>query len=585
MRMTELFNLTLRPKPELDILPGNQFLERAGWFHRIENGIFSKQPLAILTQKKIENQIRQELSKLTAQEVAIPYLSSENPVNFFNYAFYGNHITQTSDGSKKSHFSNLPLAGISDLVQHTVRSHRHLPRTLFQFGEKRFFQSQHNSGVFSSIQRTHADIISLCKNNAEAHHQFEQLLSAFDVIFKKCMLPISMVHFNYKNPLVRLGTEFVYFHPQGDTTLLTCPACSYRANSKYAEHRKGVEKNDEVLPLEKVHTPGTKTIADLSNFLEIPTSKTAKAVFMAATFFEDFQFIEKTVLAVVRGDQELNENKLLQALDAIKLRPAIDEEIHALGAVAGYGSPIGVKKGLIVVDDLIPLSTNLVAGANENDYHFKNVNYGRDYKADRIADIAQVQAGDPCPECQHPLEEQSGFVIARADLPSEAIGNQNNCKFQDEDGELKPILIGFSWIDLDRVLGSVAENSHDDYGLIVPYSLAPFQVHLVVLPSKTSSEPVEQAEQLYLDLTRTRIPVLFDDRKESPGVKFNDADLIGLPLRITIAEKTLSQGVAEFKLRSEKEKFTVPLEDVIPRAMQILLQMDRAILQNALRSE
>jgi prolyl-tRNA synthetase len=191
-----------------------------------------------------------------------------------------------------------------------------------------------------------------------------------------------------------------------------------------------------------------------------------------------------------------------------------------------------------------------------------------------------VKTGEACPQCNRSLSEQSGFLVGKINSPDTHLASETGCNFQDESGELKPIFIGSAWLDLERILGGVAEMSNDNYGLIWPISLTPFQVHLVVLPSKNTDQPQVLADNLYLDLQRARIEVLYDDRKESPGVKFNDADLLGIPLRITVAEKSLSQGQVEFKIRHEKEKTTVLLDDVLPQAMHSLLRMERAIAQS-----
>jgi prolyl-tRNA synthetase len=221
-----------------------------------------------------------------------------------------------------------------------------------------------------------------------------------------------------------------------------------------------------------------------------------------------------------------------------------------------------------------------VAGANETDYHLKHVNYGRDFRAKIIADITTVKTGDACPQCNQPLSEQSGFLVGKINSPDTQLASETGCNFQDETGELKPIFVGSAWLDLERILGGVSEISNDNYGLIWPISLTPYQVHLVVLPSKNSDQPEAVADNLYQDLQRARIEVLYDDRKESPGVKFNDSDLLGIPLRITVAEKSLSQGQVEIKIRHEKEKTFVPQEDLILQCMHTLLRLEREIAQS-----
>ncbi len=410
--------------------------------------------------------------------------------------------------------------------------------------------------------------------------QYLQLIQTFKNIFKRCTFPVSAVEFDYHQTQSQSGFEFIFLHPQGDTTFLHCESCGYRENQASASAIKHLLIPEPIEPLVKVHTPNTKTIEDLAKFLDIPASRTAKAVFMTAIMIENGGKTEKVVMAIVRGDMELNENKLVRVINAQSLRPSSDLEIQSIGAIPGFASPVGLKDALIVVDDLIPNSPNLVAGANETDYHLKNVNYGRDFVAKVIADITIVKTGEACPQCKQPLSEQSGFLAGKINSPDTLLSSETGCNFQDETGDLKPIFIGSAWIDLERILGGVAETKNDKFGLVWPVSLTPYQVHLVVLHSKISDLPLEFAENLYQELQRARIEVLFDDRKESPGVKFNDADLLGIPLRITVAEKSLSQGQVEFKIRHEEEKTYVPQEDVVMQCMHTLLRLEREIAQS-----
>ncbi len=584
MRMSQLFNQTLRELPADANTPGNQFLQRAGYVRQVAANIYILNPLATRSLQKIKNMIRQELNCLNGQEMNIPSLLSGEMLARSDHPFLDCDLQDVSDSSSHHmYLSSISHHYLADLIQHSIRSHRQLPRLLYQIQPRILTSRQNRTGLLTTRSVTRLETFLLDKDHTGASQQYQRLVQSFQNILKRCTLPVSMVEFNYQQPKPESGFEFVFLHPQGDTTLLHCQACGYQVNLATASAEKQPFDSEPLESLERVHTPNTKTIEDLAKFLDIPASRTAKAVFITATMIENGEKTDKVVMAIVRGDMDLNETKLARVINAWHMRPSSDSEIQSIGAVPGFASPVGLKDALIVVDNFVPNSPNLVAGANEIDYHLRNVNYGRDFQAKIIADITTLKTGAACPRCNQPLSEQPGFLLAKISFPDTQFASETGCNFQDETGELKPIFIGSAWMDLERILGAVAEIRNDNFGLIWPISLTPYQVHLVVLPSKKSDQPLEFAENLYRELQRARIEVLYDDRKESPGVKFNDADLLGIPLRITVAEKSLSQGQVEFKIRHEKEKTTVPIEDVLPQSMHTLLQLEREIAQSLMK--
>lgn len=348
---------------------------------------------------------------------------------------------------------------------------------------------------------------------------------------------------------------------EGETRLLGCPACSYRAEASAARFRRQQPPDEEPIPLEKVATPGADTIAALAAYLGVPESRTAKALFRVAGLPDGR---ERLVFAVIRGDLEVSEGKLAHAVGACSLRPATEAEIRAAGAEPGYASPLGVREALVIVDESIPASPNLVAGANEPGYHLKNVNYGRDFQAEVVADLAQAAAGAPCPECGAPLEPRQTTAFARGvRLPPEA--TEPPLLVQGPDGRPQPMSAGWLEIDLPRLLAALAERHHDASGLAWPAALAPWPVHLIALRGGE-----EAAEGLYQALSAQGLEPLFDDRDESPGVKFNDADLMGLPLRVVVGRRSLEAGGAEVRRRGEAEAQVLPLEQVPAWAREAL---------------
>jgi prolyl-tRNA synthetase len=302
----------------------------------------------------------------------------------------------------------------------------------------------------------------------------------------------------------------------------------------------------------------------------MPRAKTAKAVFITATFLEAGKEVEKLVFAIVRGDMDLNEIKLVNAIKAKAMRPATEDEIRAVGAVPGFASPVGIDrtKILIVVDDLIPQSPNLVAGANEIDYHYKNVNYGRDYEAHIVADIVSAREGDPTINGNGILQEVRGVEVGNIFKLGTDFTIPLGATYLDENGERKPVIMGSYGIGVGRLLACVAEEFHDEHGLMLPMTVAPYQVHLVMLPGD-GLEAIGDA--IYAELVCAGIEVLYDDRDERAGVKFNDADLIGLPLRLTVSKRSLESGGVEFKRRDRQDRAIIARDDVL-KTMQAEIQ-------------
>jgi prolyl-tRNA synthetase len=359
----------------------------------------------------------------------------------------------------------------------------------------------------------------------------------------------------------------MYLTPIGEDTLLICEKCSYTANRQVARFRKAANPSEKPRPIEKVHTPGAHTIEALAEFLKIPSSKTAKALLLMAEMPTEQDYQEQFIFAVLRGDMDLNETKLVNALQARSLRPASDDEIRAAGTVPGFASPLGLKDVTVVVDEAVVSSPNLVAGANEVDYHLRNVNYERDYQAAIVADIAAANEGHPCPECGSPMKTSRGVELGNIFQLGTRYSQALGATFLDQDGKAQPVIMGSYGIGVGRLLACVAEEYHDQHGLIWPITVAPFQVHLVVLKGAE-----ETAERLYPDLLEAGFEVLYDDRPESPGVKFNDADLIGIPIRLTVSERALAQGGIEFKLRHIPERTIIPRESLIAQvASQVKL--------------
>ncbi len=580
MRMSQLFGLTLREAPADAETASHKLLVRAGFIRQLAAGIFTALPLARRTLTKIENIMRQEMNAIGGQELSMPIVQ---PAELWKETGRWNQI-DTEMGRFKDKNSRDMVLGmtheevVADLVRREVQSYRHLPRLIYHIQTKWRDDPRPRAGLIRVREFTMKDSYSLDANWEGLEKQYRAHYQAYFNIFNRCALPVIAVSSDVGMMGGRLAHEYMYLTPIGEDTLLICDHCGYSANRQIACFQKPKADIEDPAPLELVATPGVKTIQALAEFLEIPEAKTAKAVFLMADIPQGEASSEQFIFAVVRGEMEVNETKLANAVKARSLRPATEEEIIAIGAVPGYASPVGLKGAFIVVDDAIPASPNLVAGANKEGYHLRNVNYARDYLANIITDIASAQDGDGCPDCGHPLRSVRGVEVGNIFQLGTRYSDAMGCTFLDTDGEQRPVVMGSYGIGSGRLMACIAEEHHDEYGLVWPVSVAPFQVHLVELVGRGPSDTHATAEQLYADLQAAQIEVLFDDRQDSPGVKFNDADLIGLPIRLTVSERALKQGGVEFKRRDRAEKTILSLDQVIPEIQAEIAAMYQDIL-------
>lgn len=580
--MTKLFSQTLREVPSEAEVPSHQLLLRAGFIRQLAAGIFSYLPLAKRSLAKIENIMRQEINAIGGQEITMPVV---HPAEIWQASgrWYkiGNEMGRFND--KNDHEMVLSMTHeevIADLVRSEIRSYRQLPQLLYHIQTKWRDDPRPRAGLLRAREFTMKDSYSLDADWEGLDKQYEAHFQAYHNIFKRCGLPVIAVKSDTGIMGGKIAHEFMYLNPIGEDTLMICDQCGYSANRQIARARKIPSADESQAVLEKVATPDSKTIEDLAEYLSIPTYKTAKAVFVVATTLTGNDRTDRFVFVIVRGDMEVNETKLANALHAIELRPATESEILAVGAVPGYASPVGLKNVLTVVDDLIPASTNLVSGANIEGYHLRNVNYGRDYSADIVADITTARDGDGCIECGQPLHSARGVEVGNIFKLGTHFSESLGCYYLDKQGQSRPVVMGSYGIGSGRLLACVAEEHHDEYGLAWPITVSPFAVQLISLPLKGSQakeESPDLAETLYQNLSEAQVECLFDDREESPGIKFNDADLIGNPIRLTISERSIKNGGVELKRRQMPEKTIIPFENVIP-----LIQEEMKLLQNNL---
>jgi prolyl-tRNA synthetase len=567
MRLSQLFSQTLRETPGNVEVDSHRLLLQAGYILPLAAGIFSYLPLARRVLNKIEAIMREEINAIGGQEITMPVV---HPAELWKMSGRWYKVGTEMGRFRDKNGRDMVLAMtheevVADLVRNIVRSYRQLPALIYHIQTKWRDDPRPRAGTIRAREFTMKDSYSLDRDWDGLERQYNAHYQAYMNIFDRCGLPVRAFAADVGMMGGTMAHEFMYLTPMGEDALLICNSCGYAANRQIARFKKSFLQDEEPRDIEPVHTPGTKTIQALAEYLGIPESKTAKAIFLMATFSDGTETNERLIFAVLRGDMELNETKLANLLNARDLRPAREEEILAAGAVPGFASPVGLEGVLVVVDDLIPRSPNLVAGANRENYHLMNVNYGRDYQAQLIGDIAAAESDSPCPDCGGPMDLQRGVEVGHIFKLGTHFSESIGCYFTDEDGTEKPVVMGSYGIGSGRLMACIAEEHHDDQGLAWPASVAPFSVHLVVLDGKTNgSDPAPRAiaDRLYGELIETGIEVLYDDRRESPGVKFNDADLIGIPIRLTVSDRSLKAGGVEKKLRTRPEKTILSPDDL-----------------------
>ncbi len=561
MRLSHHFGSTLREAPVGAEAISHQLLVRAGFIRQLGQGLFSYLPLARRSLTKIENILREEMNAIGGQELTMPVA---HPAEVWQATGRWYSIGPEMARFKDRKDRDMVLAMtheevVADLCKTEIRSYRQLPQLVYHIQTKFRDDPRPRAGLIRVREFTMKDSYSLDVDDAGLDKQYRAHYQAYFNIFNRCGVPAIAVGSDVGMMGGSLAHEYMYLTPVGEDTLVLCRHCGYAANRQIAKFAKSIPLAEELKPIEKVATPDCKSIEALANFLGVPRSKTAKAVFMIAGHEEEGRTREEFIFAVVRGDMDVNETKLSNAVKADWLRPATDDEIRAVGATPGYASPIGLSNVTVVVDDAVPSSPNLVAGANDAGYHLLNTNVGRDYTPTLVTDLAAASDGDACLNCGQPLYTSRGVEVGNIFKLGTRYSAAIGANYLDADGTEKPIVMGSYGIGSGRLLACVAEEHHDDKGLIWPITVAPYQVHLVALGE------TETADRVYNALLTAGLEVLYDDRSESPGVKFADADLIGLPIRLTVAAKALKSGGIEMKRRDRAEKTIVPEAELIAR--------------------
>jgi prolyl-tRNA synthetase len=405
------------------------------------------------------------------------------------------------------------------------------------------------------------DLYSFDTDEEASAESYQKMLQAYKNIYERCGLPTIVVEADSGAIGGKESHEFTLLTDSGEDEIIYCSSCDYAANVERAESIKPRLLEEKSLPIEEVATPGKKTIEEVAEFLKVPKERTLKAVFYSAD--------GELVFVVIRGDMDVNEVKLKNALGCYELRLASDEEVQGAGLVAGSASPLGLSGVRVVADDSITMGSNFIAGANKPNHHLRNVNYPRDFEVDMLLDIAKARAEQRCPRCGSKLLSRRGIEVGHTFKLGTTFSEKLGAYYLGRDGERKPIFMGCYGIGTGRLVAAAIEQNHDEKGIIWLHSIAPYQVHLCAL-SMNDPQVLPAVEELYSQLEAEGLEVLYDDRRESAGVKFNDADLLGIPIRLVISSRSLRSQSVELKWRTERKSQSLPLDGIVSKLKELL---------------
>ncbi len=601
MRFSQIFLPTLKEAPKDAEVISHILMVRAGMVRKVAAGIYNYLPLGLRVIRKVENIVREEMNRAGAQEVFLPMvIPSELWQESGRWEEYGKELLRIKDRHDRD-FCLGPTHEevITDMVRREVRSYKQLPLNLYQIQTKFRDEIRPRFGLMRGREFIMKDAYSFHATEEDADREYQNMYDTYCRIFERCGLKFRAVEAETGAIGGRFSHEFMVLADTGEDAIASCNRCSYAANVEKAETKeqgswvKGQEKEKT---LEKVSTPRMKTVDEVSRFLKTTPQKLIKTLI--------YNSDKGVIAALVRGDYELNEAKLKRLIDAQWLNLADEETVRkATNAPSGFAGPVGLKdrgqgsgvrgqgSGVrgqeninlkIYADYSIQTIVNGVTGANEADSHLINVNIDRDFKVDVFGDLRMVVAGDLCPRCSGTLEIFRGIEVGHVFKLGVKYSEAMNATFLNEKGEERAMIMGCYGIGIGRTAAACIEQNHDEKGIVWPMPLAPVHVHLV--PMNVKDKPtMDAAETIYKNLTNSGIAVLMDDRDERAGVKFNDADLIGIPIRLTIGSKALKENSVEIKMRNMAEASLVKMDDVKKRVLNIMEQADRVGVITATR--
>ncbi|MFZ0545540.1 MAG: proline--tRNA ligase [Candidatus Promineifilaceae bacterium] len=571
MRLSNTFGKTLREAPTEAELASHQLLIRANFIRPLGSGIYTFMPLGYRVIRKIWAIMAEEMDAIGGQEMWMPNL---HPAAIWHATGRWDALDvlmKLQDKSARDYaLSATHEEVVNALSLSEIDSYRDLPQVIYHISKKFRDEPRPRGGLIRLREFIMKDAYSLDTSEEALDEFYPRMHQAYLNIYRRCKVPVIAINADVGAMGGKSSHEFTVPHPQGEDRFISCDNCGYAANVEAAEFVREGAVPEVQEPLTKVATPNCKTIADVAKFVGVPVAQTLKAVFYWFTPFGETEADGRFIFGLVRGDLEINEIKLLNAVGAGALRPATEDEIRAAGAVPGYASPAGLnvaptpeKEGVYVLADTsIEVGGNFTVGANDEGYHYTGANYPRDFAVTRTADIAQADSGHQCATCGGRIKARRAIEVGHCFKLGTRYSAATNATYLDENNEPQLIYMGSYGIGLDRLMAVIVETHYDNDGIIWPRTVAPYDIYLMHLGK--GDEAKEAAESLYTTLQTAGFDVLFDDRDVSAGVKFKDADLIGIPIRVAVGSRGLAQGKVEVKRRDNSERMDVSLTELVP---------------------
>ena len=568
MRWSKTLIPTLREDPLEAEIASHKLMLRAGLIRKLSGGLYTFLPLGLRALRKVKKIVREEMDKAGAIELLMPALQPREIWDqSHRYDTMGDVMFRLQDRQKREMvLGPTHEEVITDMVRREIKSYRQMPVNFYQIQTKFRDEIRPRFGLMRGREFIMKDAYSFDVDSSAADSSYDLMYQAYTRIFERCGLNFRAVEADTGSIGGSSSHEFMVLADSGEDAIVSCGACRYAANVEKAEARP-VEPVTAIglLPLQKTLTPDMKTIVDVAAFLGLTADQTIKTLIYSSGNGEH-------VMAILRGDHELNEIKLKNIMDWEEIQMSSEEDILVItGSPVGFLGPLGLKKQVpVIADSTVQGMVNFVIGANEKDLHFTNANLGRDFEVDRFADLRNVEAGDACPRCDTgKLEIWRGIEVGHVFKLGTKYSKSMSATYLDRDGKEQLIFMGCYGIGIGRTVAAAIEQNHDENGIIFPLALAPFHCSVVALNTKDKGVMAE-AEEIYFKLEKLGLEVLFDDRDERPGVKFKDNDLIGIPLRIVVGSKGLAEGKVEVKIRSTGDVLKLTIEDAIGKVEELV---------------